>query len=86
MAREQIKVLIVDDEEAVRSLLQRVLEEVGYSVFTAANGQEALDRVLQIRVEVVLLDIKMPGMSSHSISSSVRALARSRSMPWSCAK
>ncbi len=61
------KILVVDDEEAVRNLLQRILEEVGYDVVTAANGQEALDKVSQLNAGVVLLDIKMPGMSGIEV-------------------
>ena len=56
-------VLVVDDEESVRILLKRTLTEAGYDVVTAANGQEALDKVSQLQVRVVLSDIKMPGIS-----------------------
>ena len=48
MAGEREKVLVVDDEETVRNLLQRTLEEAGYDVDTAANGEEALDRMSQL--------------------------------------
>lgn len=37
--------VLVDDEEAIRNLLQRILKEAGYDVDTAANAQEALDKV-----------------------------------------
>ena len=42
MAGEQVRVLVVDDEESVRNLLQRILQDAGYQVTTAANGREAL--------------------------------------------
>jgi len=67
MAGEQVRILVVDDEEPVRNLLQRVLKEAGYDVVTAANGQEALDKVSQLNAGVVLLDIKMPGMSGMEV-------------------
>ena len=67
MAGELVRVLVVDDEEPVRNLLQRVLKEAGYDVVTATNGQEALDKVSQLNVGVVLLDIKMPGMSGIEV-------------------
>jgi len=67
MIGEQDRVLVVDDEEGVRNLLQRVLAEAGYNVVTAANGEEALDKVSQLKVGVVLLDIKMPGMSGMEV-------------------
>ncbi len=61
------RVLVVDDEEIVRNPLQRVLKEAGYDVVTAANGQEALDKMPQLRIELVLLDIKMPDMSGMEV-------------------
>lgn len=67
MAREQVKVLVVDDEETVRNLLQRTLEEASYTVATAANGEEALHEVSQQEPEAVLLDIKMPGLSGMDV-------------------
>jgi len=67
MAGELGRVLVVDDEESVRNLLQRTLEGAGYNVVTAANGQEALDKVSQLRPEAVLLDIKMPIMSGIEV-------------------
>ena len=67
MAEEQVRVLVVDDEEAVRDLLQRILEGAGYQVTTATNGQEALYKVSLGEAEVVLMDIKMPGMSGMEV-------------------
>ncbi len=67
MTGEQVRVLVVDDEETVRDLLQRVMKEAGYDVVTAANGQEALDKVSQLNAGVVLLDIRMPGMSGMEV-------------------
>ena len=67
MTEKQVRVLVVDDEEGVRNLLQRILSEAGYQVTTAANGQEALYKVSLGEAEVVLLDIKMPGMSGIEV-------------------
>jgi len=64
---EQEGILVVDDEEAVRNLLQRILEEVGYAVTTAANGQEALYKLSLGEAKVMLLDMKMPGMSGIEV-------------------
>lgn len=67
MAGERERILVVDDEESVRILLKRTLTEAGYDVVTAANGQEALDKVSQLQVRVVLSDIKMPGISGIEV-------------------
>ncbi len=53
-------VLIVDDEEIIRDFFARSLE--AYKVLTASNGVEALDIIRQSRPDLVLLDIKMPGI------------------------
>jgi len=73
MTEEQVKVLVVDDEESVRNLLQRILEEAGYSVVTAVDGQEALYQVSLGEAQVLLMDIKMPKMSGLEVLSKLTA-------------
>ena len=67
MAGEPERVLVVDDEEAVRTLLQRVLEDAGYDAITAAGGEEALGKMSMLDIGVVFLDIRMPGMSGIEV-------------------
>jgi DNA-binding NtrC family response regulator len=55
-------ILVVDDEEAMRESLNDWLKEDGYEVGLAASGQEAIDMVRQEPWEIILLDLKMPGM------------------------
>src|SRR3989338_6622284 len=64
---EQGRILIVDDEEHVRKLLQRTLEKAGYDVIAAANGQEALEKISSFDVSLVLLDIMMPGLDGFEV-------------------
>ncbi len=66
MAREP-RILIVDDEEVVRNVLQRILKEAGYDAAVAVDGEHALDILYQEEYEVVLLDIKMPGMTGIEV-------------------
>jgi CheY-like chemotaxis protein len=54
------KILVADDEMAIRLLYSEELKEEGYEVYTAANGREALDIVDQVPLDLVILDIKMP--------------------------
>lgn len=61
------KVLVVDDEKNIRKLVHRMLAKSSYSVVTAADGDEALNIVSQDDVGVVLLDIKMPGLSGMEV-------------------
>ena len=56
------RVLIVDDEESIRSSLERLLSFEKFKTFTAGDGRTAIDLAASERVDIVLLDIKMPGM------------------------
>lgn len=56
------KILLVEDEEALKLLYQEELEEAGYEVFTAKNGKEALQKLRKERPDLVILDIVMPEM------------------------
>ncbi len=67
MTKEKQRILVVDDEQAVRNFLQKALENAGYDVITAANGQEALDKISQLDVSLVLLDILMPGLDGFEV-------------------
>lgn len=61
------KVLIVDDEEGIRLLYKEELEDEGYSTKVAASGEDALKILDSGGVDVVLLDIKMPGMDGVEV-------------------
>jgi len=60
-------VLIVDDYLNVRKTLGRALESVGYSVFLAASGEEALGILREHDVDAVVLDLHMPVMSGQTL-------------------
>ncbi|MCK6683368.1 MAG: sigma-54 dependent transcriptional regulator [Thermoanaerobaculia bacterium] len=64
-------ILVVDDEKYQREALQVILEDEGYKVATAADGREALTRASELRPEIVLSDLKMPGLSGLDV---IRAL------------
>ena len=55
-------ILVVDDDEAIRTLLQEELEEEGYKVLIATNARDALKMVAAEALDLVVLDIRMPGM------------------------
>jgi two-component system response regulator AtoC len=67
MSTENGKVLVVDDEEPIRNVLQRMLESSGYTVETAIDGQDALYKLALGDVGIVLLDIIMPNMSGTDV-------------------
>ena len=65
-------VLVVDDDHAIREMVQDVLELEGYRVTTAANGQEALTRVAESPPTVVLLDLQMPVLDGWAVQAQLR--------------
>ena len=61
------KILVVDDEEALRDILQFSLSDEGYEVVTAPNGEEAMERIDENNIDLVILDIKMPGIDGIEV-------------------
>ena len=66
------KVLIVDDEEAVRDLFSELLIKEGQRVSACATGEETLELLKKETFDVVLLDIKLPGMSGLEVLKNIR--------------
>ncbi|CUT04960.1 Response regulator receiver domain-containing protein [Candidatus Kryptobacter tengchongensis] len=64
---EKSRVLVVDDEEALRYLLSSELAAEGYEVETAGDGDEAIEAIKQKDYDVVLLDIKMPRVDGFEV-------------------
>ncbi|HEX3032165.1 MAG TPA: response regulator [Bacillota bacterium] len=60
-------ILVVDDQMGVRRLLYEAFNEQGYQVGLAANGPEALDKINERWPDVILMDMKMPGMSGLEV-------------------
>jgi CheY-like chemotaxis protein len=65
-------VLVVDDDSGIRELIAEVLLDEQYSVATAANGLEALNRIADRRPALVLLDLQMPVMTGWDVLARMR--------------
>lgn len=63
MTKKDNRLLIVDDQQGVRRLLYEAFTDEGYRVRIAAGGQEALKMIGQEVPDIILLDVKMPGMN-----------------------
>jgi DNA-binding response OmpR family regulator len=72
MAREGPKILLVDDEQAVQTLLTYPLRKEGYEVVTATDGQQALDRFTEHRFDLVVLDIMLPKLDGIEVCRRIR--------------
>ncbi len=69
------RILIVDDNGAVRAALRVLLEFEGYDVSVAASGPAALEAAVQSNVDVVVLDLNLPGMHGHAVIEGIRSRA-----------
>jgi CheY-like chemotaxis protein len=79
IARERI--LVIDDEEDIRKMFQRLLSEEGYEVLTAAQGQEGLSLMEEELPDLVVLDIAMPVMDGYQFLEKVKGDPRTRGIP-----
>ena len=66
-------ILIVDDVADTRRLMRRVLERAGMRVVEAATGEEAIDAIARERPDLVVLDLRLPGISGFDVARWVRA-------------
>ncbi|MBU0983333.1 MAG: response regulator [candidate division Zixibacteria bacterium] len=70
--KSNISILVVDDEEMMRSLLKKILERDGYRVQVAVDGQDALDKMTDNHIDLVISDLKMPRMDGFSLLKRIR--------------
>ncbi|MDY0301624.1 MAG: sigma-54 dependent transcriptional regulator [Trichlorobacter sp.] len=69
---EAKKLLVIDDEPAIREGVRRILESESFAVETYGSGQAALERIKQERFDLVITDLKMPGISGMDVLKSIK--------------
>ena len=79
--RRTVKILLVDDEPALRELLRATFEGADVTVDEAASGAEAEARVRRRRPDVIVLDLRMPGMSGVELCERLKANERTKAIP-----
>jgi two-component system alkaline phosphatase synthesis response regulator PhoP len=75
------KILVIDDEEDILTLVSFSLEHRGYKVATAANGEDGLQKARSEKPDVILLDVSMPVMDGHRALFHIRAEPSLRDIP-----
>ncbi len=76
MNESGLRVLVVDDERAIRRFLHTSLAANGYAVFEATNGAEALESVVRDRPDVMILDLGLPDMDGTEVTARLREWSR----------
>jgi len=73
---EKVKVLIVDDENAIRRFLRTALEAHGYEIYEAATGEDAILQTINLRPQLIILDLGLPGIDGIEVTRRVREWAQ----------
>jgi CheY-like chemotaxis protein len=74
-------VLVVDDEDSVRQLIVVMLELEGHRVLQAENGEQALQIAAEVDLDLITLDVMMPGLDGWAVASTLDADARTSAVP-----
>ena len=80
-ARERPLVLLAEDFEDARELYRDYLEYSGFSVKTATNGREAIDRAIALRPDIILMDASMPVLDGWQATRALKANAATKDIP-----
>jgi Tfp pilus assembly pilus retraction ATPase PilT/CheY-like chemotaxis protein len=75
------KVLLVEDEDALRRVLKDLLEREGFTVFEAADGVKALDEIDRANPDIVVLDLNLPRLDGYGVLSHLRARPATAELP-----
>jgi len=75
------KILIVDDEEHILELLKFNLEKNGFEVFSSDNGEDCIVLIEQHNVDLLVLDLMLPGMDGIDVCKEIRKMDRFQSLP-----
>jgi len=75
------KIMVVDDEPQIREIVHRMLEKEGYEVTEAIDGKDALDKLSEVKPEVILLDLMMPRMDGFEFLAQMRQVDQWHNIP-----
>ena len=80
-SHKKYNILVVDDEAAVRITIEEILKQLSCNILHAENGQEALDIVKTTDIDLIILDLLLPGKHGFSVCSAIREMDRGRDVP-----
>jgi two-component system KDP operon response regulator KdpE len=75
------KILIVDEDDACRESLGVFIKGLGHEVFEAATGPEAIDRASSVHPDLIMMDLRLPGMSGDQATARLKANRSTRNIP-----
>lgn len=81
MSPNDVKILIVDDDEAVSKLIETVLTKEGYQVFVANDGSSGVKKADEVHPNLIFMDITMPEMDGYEATSEIKANEELKDIP-----
>ena len=75
-------ILVIDDNDDVRSIVTDVLRNFGFAVREAASGDSAIQMVLAEKPDLIISDVRMPGMDGHHLLNAIRDLQSTAAIPF----
>jgi len=78
---ELARVLVVDDEPDVLEVMRKVIDKHGYDTVAAVSGEEALEKIGEVKPDAVVLDIMMPGLDGWEVSKRIRESEETGDLP-----
>lgn len=74
-------ILLIDDDDLIRNLVKRFLEQGGYSVITAPGGKTGLEKYRADKPDLVIIDVAMPEMNGFDVAKNIRIIQRRENRP-----
>jgi len=75
------KVLIVDSNDAFRTSLATFLKGLGHEVFEGATGQDAIDKAADLRPDLIMMDVQLPGLNGDDVTMRLKSNRSTRNIP-----
>lgn len=75
------RILVVDDDESIRTMEERILKREGYEVVSVPDGYTAMARYKNEDFDLVILDVMMPGMDGFKVSQALRQVEKNKKIP-----
>jgi DNA-binding response OmpR family regulator len=75
------KILVVDDELYIRNILEFALSSEGFEVFTVADGEQALQKALDLMPDLIILDVMMPKLDGFEVCRAIKAKDETKHIP-----
>jgi len=81
MAHTNNKVLIVDSNDTCRSSLMKFIKGLGHQIFEATTGPEAIDKANSLKPNLIMMDVRLPGMNGDEVTAKLKANSATRNIP-----